>query len=205
MPGPALQGLIAFVIYLVVFILGFGQPLITAPERAGGRAGEVDPNFYIWAWRWWPYAVTHGLNPLYSLPDRGAGRATTWPGRPPRPRWPCSCGRSRPRSARSLSFNLTLLLAPPASAWAAFVAARRLTGRFWPALLAGAVYGFSAYELDHEVSGQPNLTVILLLPLMVYLVLRWWDGSLRRTRLRDLDDARHRRWSSTPSSRPSPT
>ena len=29
MPGPALQGLIALVIYLVVFILGFGQALIT--------------------------------------------------------------------------------------------------------------------------------------------------------------------------------
>ena len=29
--------------------------------------------------------------------------------------------------------------------------------------------------------GQPNLTVIALFPLMVYLVLRWWDGTLGRT------------------------
>jgi len=80
-----------------------------------------------------------------------------------------------------LSFNLTLLLAPPISAWATFVAARRLTGKFWAALPAGVVFGFNVYTLDHEVSGQPNLTVNLLLPLMVYLVLLWWDGTLGRT------------------------
>ena len=73
-----------------------------------------------------------------------------------------------------------LLLVPPVSAWAAFIAARRLTGRFWAALLAGAVYGFSPYELIHNWQGQPNLTVIALFPLMVYLVLRWWDGTLGR-------------------------
>jgi hypothetical protein len=80
-----------------------------------------------------------------------------------------------------LSYNLTLLLAPPASAWATFIAARRLTGKFWAALPAGVVYAFNVYTLDHEVSGQPNLTVNLLLPLMVYLVLLWWDGTLGRT------------------------
>ena len=80
-----------------------------------------------------------------------------------------------------VSYNVVLLLIPPVSGWAAFVAARRLTGRFWPSLLAGAVYGFCPYELMHTWQGQPNLTVIALFPLMVYLVVRWWDGSLGRT------------------------
>jgi hypothetical protein len=79
-----------------------------------------------------------------------------------------------------VSFNLTLLLGPPASAWAAFVATRRLTGKFWAALPAGVIYGFNVYTLDHDLSGQPNLTVNLLLPLMVYLAVAWWQGSLRR-------------------------
>jgi dolichyl-phosphate beta-glucosyltransferase len=78
------------------------------------------------------------------------------------------------------AFNLTLILAPPASAWATFVAARRLTGQFWPALFAGPVFGFCDYEMSHEASGQPNLSVTLLLPLIVYLVIRWWEGSLSR-------------------------
>ncbi len=55
------------------------------------------------------------------------------------------------------AFNLSLILAPPASAWATFILARRLTGKFWPALLAGFVFGFCAYEISHEASGQPNL------------------------------------------------
>ena len=77
--------------------------------------------------------------------------------------------------------NVVLLTIPPVSALAAFIAARRLTGRFWPALLAGAVYGFAPFELIHDFQGQPNLTMIALFPLMLYLVLLWWGGALRKT------------------------
>ena len=180
MPGPALQGLIALVIYLVVFILAFGQALVTHLNVPAVGQVEVDPNFYIWAWRWWTYAVSHGLNPLYSY-QIGApgGYSLAWATTSP-----SVALLVAPLTAAFgpvVSFNLTLLLAPPASAWATFVAARRLTGRFWAALPAGVVFGFNVYTLDHEVSGQPNLTVTLLLPLTVYLVLLWWDGTLGRT------------------------
>jgi hypothetical protein len=179
MPGPAWQGLIAFVIYLVVFILAFGQALVAHLDKPAVGQVEVDPNFYVWAWRWWAYAVTHGLNPLYSH-QIGApgGFSLAWATTSPAVALLVSPVTIAFGSAAS--FNLTLLLAPPASAWAAFVAARRLTGRFWAALPAGVVYAFNVYTLDHEVSGQPNLTVNLLLPLMVYLVLLWWDGTLKR-------------------------
>jgi hypothetical protein len=180
MPGPALQGLIALIIYLVVFILACGQALVTHLNVPAVGQVEVDPNFYIWAWRWWTYAVSHGLNPLYSY-QIGApgGYSLAWATTSP-----TVALLVAPLTAAFgpvVSFNLTLVLAPPASAWAAFVAARRLTGRFWAALPAGVVFGFNVYTLDHEVSGQPNLTVTLLLPLTVYLVLLWWDGTLRRT------------------------
>jgi hypothetical protein len=78
-----------------------------------------------------------------------------------------------------VSYNITLLLLPPVSAWAAFLLARRLTGRFWPSLLAGTVYGFCPYELVHNWQGQPNLTATAVFPLLAYLALRWWDGTLR--------------------------
>ncbi len=180
MPGPVLQGLIALVIYLVVFVLGMAQALFTHLNQPAVGQVEVDPNFYIWAWRWWAYAVSHGLNPLYSY-QIGApgGYSLAWATTSP-----SVALLVAPLTAAFgpvLSYNLTLLLAPPASAWATFVAARRLTGKFWASLPAGVVFGFNVYILDHEVSGQPNLTVNLLLPLMVYLVLLWWDGTLRRT------------------------
>ena len=141
--------------------------------------GEVDPNFYIWSWRWWPYAVSHGLNPLYSG-QIGApvGNDLAWT-----TTTPAVALLLAPVTAAFgpiTSFNLTLLLAAPVSAWAAFVAARRLTGRFWASLLAGAVYGFSPYEIGHTGAGQANLIVIMLLPLMLYLALLWRDGKLGR-------------------------
>ena len=78
-----------------------------------------------------------------------------------------------------VSYNIVLLLLPVASAWAAFLVARRLTGQFWASLLAGSVYGFCPYELVHNWQGQTNLTAIAVFPLLAYLVLRWWDGTLR--------------------------
>ena len=176
-PGPALQALLALGIYLAVFIIGFAWPLIRHPGLPWIGQATLDPNFYIWAWRWWPYAISHGLNPLYSS-QIGAptGYNLAWTTPVPAAAvllWPVTAG-----FGPIVSFNLTLLLGAPVSGWAAFLATRRLTGRFWAALIAGAVYGFSWYEVVETGVGHPNLYLVMLLPLMVYLVLLWWDGKL---------------------------
>jgi hypothetical protein len=176
-PGPALQGLLALAIYLAVFIIGFGLPLISHLNVPNIRQYWTDPQFYAWSLRWWPYAVSHWTNPLFSN-QIGAphGYELAWASTTPSVdllMWPVTAA-----FGVLVSYNFVLLLVPPVSAWAAFIAARRLTGRFWPALLAGVVYGFSPFELIHNWQGQPNLTMIALLPLMVYLVVRWWDGTL---------------------------
>jgi hypothetical protein len=176
--SPVFQGLLAFAVYLVVFVVGFGLPLIRHLNVPNLRQYWTDPQFYIWSMRWWPYAVSHGTNPLFSA-QIGApqGYDLAWASTTPSvdlAMWPVTA-----LFGVLVSYNVMLLLVPPLSAWAAFIAARRLTGRFWAALLAGAVYGFSPYELIHSWQGQPNLTVIALFPLMVYLVLRWWAGELR--------------------------
>jgi hypothetical protein len=180
LPRPVLQGLLALAVYLAVFIIGFALPLISHLNVPQLRQYWTDPNFYAWAMQWWPYAVSHGINPLYSH-QIGApgGYNLAWATTTPSVgllMWPVTAA-----FGIAASFNLMLLLVPPASAWAAFIAARRLTGRFWAALLAGAVYGLTPFELVHDWQGQPNLTVIALFPLMVYLVVRWWDGTLGRT------------------------
>jgi len=180
-PGPALQGLIAFVIYEGVFLLAFGMALIGRLSVPQVGQIYVDPQIFIWSYRWWPYALMHGLNPLYTT-QIGAPTGynlAAWTPSAPAPAllmWPVTA-----LWGPVVSFNLTLLLAPPASAWAAFVATRRLTKRFWASLFAGTVYGFTLYEVAHNSSGQVNVCVTLLFPLMAYLVLLWWDGTLGRT------------------------
>ena len=89
-----------------------------------------------------------------------------------------------------VSYNLSLVLLPPVTGWAAFVAAHRLTGRFWASLLAGAVYGFCPFMVMHDARGDLNLSVNILFPLMVYLVLLWRDGSTAADRVRHLDGCR---------------
>lgn len=177
-PGPALQGLLALAAYLAVFIIGFAGPLLRHLGVPLVDQTNPDPNYYIWAWQWWPYAISHGLNPLHSGQiGAPAGYDLAWT--TPTAAVAVLLSPVTELASPIVSFNLTLLLAAPVSAWAAFVAARRLTGRFWAALAAGAVYGFSWYEVGETSVGHPNLCVIMLLPLMVYLALLWRDGKLR--------------------------
>jgi hypothetical protein len=176
--SPALQGLLAFGIYLAVWLL-------TAARAQVGQAGAAlleqrhspDPNFYVWSLRWWPYALGRGLNPVYSGQIFApAGHSLAWATTAP----PLSL-LAAPLTLTAgpvASFNLIAAVALPVSAWAAFVLCRRLTGKFWAALAGGAVFGFSAYEQSHNVFGQINLTYSLLLPVLAYLVLLWWDEAI---------------------------
>jgi hypothetical protein len=177
--GPELQGLLAFAGYLAVFIVSAGLPLIRHLTVPNIRQYWTDEQFYLWSLRWWPYAVSHWTNPLFSSQiEAPHGYDLSWASTAPSVdllMWPVTAA-----FGAVLAYNVVLLLVPPVSAWAAFVAARRLTGRFWAALLAGAVYGFCPYEMTHNWQGQPNLAVIALFPLMVYFVLLRWDGTLSR-------------------------
>jgi len=134
-PPPALQCLLALAIYLAVFIIGFGLPLIRHLNVPNLRQYWTDPQFYAWSLRWWPYAVSHGINPLFSR-QIGApgGYDLAWASTTPSVdllMWPVTAA-----FGVVVSYNIVLLVVPPVSAWAAFIAARRLTGRFWAGLLA---------------------------------------------------------------------
>ena len=177
-PRPVWQGALALGCYLFVWIIGYALPLVVHARTVQLNQSSQDPNFYVWSLRWWPYAVAHGVNPMYTR-QVGAphGFNLAWTTTVP----PLALLAS-PLTlllGAVTSFNLLAAIAPPVSAWAAFIACRRLTGRFWAALLAGACYGFSAYEINHTAAGQLNLTWNVLPPLMVYLVLLWRDGKLK--------------------------
>ncbi len=178
-PGPAVQGLAAFVIYLGA-AAWYAAPLIHYLGMPVLGHSSPDSNFYVWCMRWFPYAISHGLNPLYSNQIMAPGGIDlSWSTPVPTAAivmWPVTAV-----FGPVVSYNLVILLVPPVTGWAAFIAARRLTGRFWASLLAGAVYGFAPFMAWHDVRGDLNLSAIMLFPLMVYLVLLWRDGVLQRT------------------------
>ena len=175
--SPAFQGLVALLVYLAVWVLAEVLPLVLHPGRPQLYQASMDPNFYTWSLRWWPYAIAHGLNPLHSSQvGAPAGYDLAWA-----TTIPSLAVLVIPLTVMAgpvASFSLLVAASIPVSGWAAFVLCRRLTQRFWPALAAGAVYGFSAYEMNHIFAGQLNLAFSLLLPLMAYLVVLWRDGSI---------------------------
>lgn len=175
--SPVLQGLLALVIYLAAWLTTRALPLVQDPARPQLNQLSMDPNFFTWNLRWWPHAISHGLNPLYTSEiGAPAGHLLAWVTTIPPlalAAWPLTAA-----AGPIVSFNLLAAIALPVSGWAAFVLCRRITRRFWPALAGGAVYGFSAYEMNHGFAGQLNLTFSLLLPLMAYVVLLWRDQKI---------------------------
>jgi hypothetical protein len=113
---PALQALLAFAIYQAVFVVGFARPLVAHLGVPQVREYWTDPNFYTWAMRWWPYAISHGLNPLYSTQiGAPAGYNLAWATTTPSVglvMWPVTA-----TFGVVVAFNVMLLLVPPISAW----------------------------------------------------------------------------------------
>ena len=172
-----LQGLLALGIYLAAWLTTSAHPLLEHTSVPALDQSSMDPNFYVWCLRWWPYAISHGMNPYYTYQiGVPVGHNLAWVttiGPLALLAWPLTAA-----AGPIVSFSLLVALAPPLSAWAAFVLCRRLTGRFIPALAGGAVFGFSAYTMNHTTAGQLNVTFTLLLPLMAYLVVALRDGAI---------------------------
>jgi hypothetical protein len=177
---PGLQGAVAMMIFLLFWVSYYVPALVAHPELAQLDQASMDPNFFVWSLHWWPYALGHGLDPMTTTTiGAPAGFDVSWLTTVPALAvlgWPVTAA-----FGPIVTFNLLTALAPPAAAWAAFVLCRRLTGRFWPSLAGGAVYGFSAYEMNHTVAGHLNITFSLLLPLIGYLIAARRDGAIGRT------------------------
>jgi len=174
---PTGQGLVALALYIVVWLPTVGRHLAYHLGDAHLDQVSMDPNFYTWCLRWWPYAIGHGLNPFFAHVIRvPAGHSLAWVTAVP----PIAL-LAAPLTLTAgpiVTFNLLVILAPPLAAWATFVLCRRMTRKFWASVAGGAVFGFSAYEMNHIAAGQLNLIYSLLLPLLAYLVVLWREGAI---------------------------
>jgi len=174
---PVLQGVLALLIYLLIWLPTAFRAVMQNLSSAALFQKSMDPNLFVWNLRWWPYALAHGLDPLYTYQIAApAGHSLAWVTTVP----PLALLAAPVSLAASpvTAFNLLCAIALPVSAWAAFLLCRRLTGRFWAGLAGGAVFGFSAYEMAHVAAGQLDLTFSLLVPVLAYLIVAWWQGSI---------------------------
>ncbi len=169
-----------FSLYLLLAIAAFGRPALGSPT--GGTLGVgPDVQIFLWGLRWWPYALAHGLDPLHSQ--------LVWPPRGVQVLWtttvPLLSVLMTPITLTlgvAASWNLLVVLAPTAASWSAWLLCSELTGRRWPALLGGAVFGFSSFEAAEGIA-HLQLSTSLLIPLAAYLLIRHARGTVSNRRL----------------------
>ena len=173
---PWLLALAAFLAYLTVSILLWGIPALAHFSTRYIQNGRADADFFRWALAWTPWALTHGQSPLYThqvfAPN---GVDMSWTALMPGPAivmWPVT-----KLFGTLVTSNALKLLSPALAGWGAYLVCNRVTKSFWPSLLGGYLFGFSAYMVG-QMQQHLNLVLIFPVPILVYLVIRRVEGSL---------------------------
>jgi hypothetical protein len=163
-------------LYLTLGVATIGRNAIGHPSTVCACTGGSDPALFMWALSWWPHALAHGLNPFvthYQWAPSGVNVAQGT-------MIPTAAIVMAPVTAIAgpvVSYNVLCLASVVLSALTAYLLCRRLVLRELPAVVGGFLYGFSAYNFA-QLLGHINLTLIFLLPVMVHLALKRWDGEL---------------------------
>ncbi len=175
---PRLETVWPLGLYALLSALMFGIPVIGHLGTRAIASDPIDSSQFMWFLAWWPHALLHGLNPFVThvifVPQ---GFNLTWSTAMPGPAVllaPITLAFSP-----AVTYNLIQLVSPALAGWTAFLLCRHVTGRLWPSLAGGYLFGFSPYMLIH-LTGGPYLALVALLPVFVLLVLKRIEGSIGR-------------------------
>jgi len=172
---PAWKGLIAYLLYQGLAFVVWVLPIVSRFGSQHIGEGLQDSRQFQWYMTWTPWALLHHLNPLtspYVFAPGGANLA--WFAFIPGPAivaYPIT-----KLFGPMAGLNTVMAVAPALAAWAAYLLCDRITGRFWPSLIGGYLFGFSAYIAANMI-GFINLVLIFPVPLLVYLVIRRTEGT----------------------------
>jgi hypothetical protein len=160
------DGLTSFLIYFGLSLFFFGRSLFGHWTDRYIGAG-ADPGQFIWYLRWWPYAIAHGLNPFVPrVIWAPMGVNLAWAASIPLPSL-----LAYPLTATIgliPTFNLLCLLCPAVAGWAMFLPCSLITRSYWPALVGGFIFAFSAHLIG-KTFGNLNDALVFPIPLAVYV------------------------------------
>ncbi len=151
-----------------------GHPAGTATCDCG------DPAQTIWSLQWVPYALGHGLDPLFShslfAPDGINLVDNTSSLLPAFLLSPVTV-----LFGPVVAFNLAVTVAPALNAWCAFAAIRPFTVRRSPAFVGGLLYGFSPFVLTSSFVGHLQFAVLYFPPSCSWCCTRSWCAGPGRS------------------------
>jgi hypothetical protein len=179
---PSIPGwAVALSIYLVAAIVLIARQGVADPTHVCVCVGpNGDPPFFMWALKWWPYAIGHGVNPFFTnlvwYPG-GANIATTT-GIPGIAivLWPVTS-----LFGPIVAYDVAAVLSPVLAAISAYALCRHLCERFWASVVGGFVFGFSSYELG-QLTSHLQVALVFLVPLVPLVILRRYAGRTSRPR-----------------------
>ena len=154
----------------VLAVLAWWRVWVTGHPTSTITCACGDPSQELWLFAWIPYAMSHGINPLFtSLLEAGQGGVNLmWDGN--------SLLASLLLAPVTVvfgpiaSFNVAAIVGPVLSGWCFFLAVRRIT-RFVPGQVASAVlYGFSPFLIYNSPYGHLQLTWLFFPPLLFLLL-----------------------------------
>jgi hypothetical protein len=165
----------AFCIYtaLAALLIWHFEPLTKKLEGIG-----TDPIDCMWFLDWWPWAISHHMNPLHA--------ALVWQPLGVYLAWitgvPLLSFLGLPLTllgGPAMTYNIFSITAPVGAAFTAYLLCLRVSGRPAAATLGGFLFGFSSYVMTEELATL-DLSVVLLVPLMLLLVLKRLDDEVGR-------------------------
>lgn len=171
------EHLLALAVPAVVSLAVLGPWILPRMTTGFLSVQPQDGSNFVWMFRWWPYALAHHLDPLYTTAAWAPGGINL--------AWVASIGLPAivltpvtELFGPLASFNVVELAAPVLASWTGYLLCRKVAGAFWPAVLGGLCFGFSPYLMAQVGPGEPNLSLVFLVPLAAWLVLRLADQSL---------------------------
>ncbi|HZT25547.1 MAG TPA: hypothetical protein VFA57_07570 [Pseudolabrys sp.] len=174
------RGILALAIYTTLAVSFLARGLSGRWSTAYIGKG-VDPQLLMWLIAWWPHALAHGLNPLYSravwAPD---GVNLAWS--------TCMPLLSLLLAPIVISlgpifaYNVACVVAVALAGWCAFILCRYLCSAYWAALAGGYIFGFSAYMLG-QAAAHLDLILTFPIPLFALLLIRAFRAEMPWGRL----------------------
>jgi hypothetical protein len=166
---------------VVCVLVGSGVLLHLASTAVGFNPAS-DFQVMTWSLEWWPWAISHGVNPLHTqLFWPPEGYSTLWMTTIPVPALLAS--PITLTAGPLVAYNVLILLAVPLAAAATYLLCRELTAPVGASVVGGVLFGLSPYMLGHTLSQHLDLTFVFPIPLLALLVVRYVRGRTTARRL----------------------
>jgi hypothetical protein len=159
---------LALLTYLLLAVSLLGHTWFGGAPSRRLVGGGGDPLGFVWFLAWFPYAIEHGHSPAFTtflMAPRGANLMnSTSIFLPALTLWPVTA-----TFGPVTSYDVLATLAVSFSAWAAYLALRRIAHHRSSAFLGGAIYGFGGY-MAGQATAHANLLIVVFPPVVAMLI-----------------------------------